>query len=109
MGFAAEPTRQTGMVLSPESRTYGGAAMSAKGTKYKAAVRKDKSGIHVDVLAEDVGEVMNLVRGSSSAQISVTHWRLTFPQGANLSDIKTILRRFDELSRTPAPVSRPLS
>ena len=83
----------------PDSRTYGGAAMSAKCTKYKAGVRQDKSGVYVDVLVDHVGDVMRFVSGCSTAPISPTHWRLIFPKGAALGDVKTIMRRFDELSR----------
>ncbi|HEX4143310.1 MAG TPA: hypothetical protein VHY91_07150 [Pirellulales bacterium] len=77
--------------------------MSAKCTRYKAGVRKDKSGVYVDVFADHVGEVMNFVSGCSTVQISPTHWRLVFPKGAALGDIKTIMRRFDELSRLGGP------
>jgi hypothetical protein len=83
--------------------------MSPQSTKYKSGVRKDKSGIYVDVLADHVGEVMSFVSGCSSAQISPTHWRLTLPKGIDMNDAKTILRRFDELSRLPPPTSRPRS
>jgi hypothetical protein len=74
-------------------------AMATSCTRYKAGIRRDKSGIYVDVLAADVGEVMSFVSGCTSAQISPTHWRLIFPKGAELSDAKAIMRRFDELSR----------
>ena len=73
--------------------------MFARRTKYRAGLRRDKSGLHVDVLADDVAEVMRFVSGCSSAQISPTHWRLTLPRGVDMSDAKAILRRFDELSR----------